>query len=60
MLLLSRRKNQSIRIGDIKVTVVDISENVIRLGIDAPRDVIVHREEIYQANKRGSDHNADE
>ena len=53
MLVLSRYKDQSIYIGDdIVVTVVDVRGDRIRLGIDAPSDVPVHREEIYEAIKR--------
>lgn len=49
MLLLQRRIGESIFIGDdIKVTVLDASPRQVRLGIQAPRDVAVHREEIYQ------------
>jgi len=49
MLVLSRRKGESVIIGDgIKVTVIDVRGDQIRLGIDAPRSVSVHREEIYQ------------
>ncbi len=49
MLILTRKIGESINIGnDIKVTVVSIEGGQARLGIDAPRDVIVHREEIYQ------------
>lgn len=59
MLVLSRYKDQSIYIGDdIVVTVVDVRGDRIRLGIDAPPNVPVHRREIYEAIKRenGGDH----
>lgn len=50
MLVLSRRKDETIMIGDnIEITVVDIRGDTIRLGIQAPRDVSVHRKEIYEA-----------
>jgi carbon storage regulator len=50
MLVLSRKVNQSIVInGNITVTVVDIRGDNVRVGIQAPRDVSVHREEILQA-----------
>jgi carbon storage regulator len=50
MLILSRRPGESLTIGDnITVTVVSINGNQIRLGIDAPRDVRVLRDEIYKA-----------
>ena len=53
MLVLSRYKDQSIYIGDdIVVTIVDVRGDRIRLGIDAPPDVPVHRQEIYEAIKR--------
>ncbi|MCU9949831.1 carbon storage regulator CsrA [Pseudomonas sp. PDM13] len=49
MLLLSRRIGETIEIGeDIKITIAGIQGNQVRIGIDAPRDVPVHREEIAQ------------
>lgn len=48
MLVLARARDQSIIIGDdIKITVVEVRGNKVRLGIDAPLGVSVHREEIY-------------
>ncbi|RMF90860.1 MAG: carbon storage regulator [Nitrospinota bacterium] len=48
MLVLTRRLGESITIGDhIKVTVVAIKGNQVKLGIEAPPDTMVHREEIY-------------
>jgi carbon storage regulator len=53
MLVLSRQRNESIIIGnDIVITVVDIRGDKVRLGINAPNTVSVHREEIYQAIQR--------
>lgn len=50
MLVLTRKKGQSIHIGDdIRVVVLDVSGDTIRLGIEAPRAVSVHRSEVYQA-----------
>ena len=50
MLVLSRKKNESIVINnDITVTVVEIRGDKVRLGIVAPKDVAVHREEVYEA-----------
>ena len=50
MLVLSRKKNESIIINDnITVTVIENRGDKIRLGIDAPRDVTVHRQEVYEA-----------
>ncbi|MCL5261536.1 MAG: carbon storage regulator CsrA [Gammaproteobacteria bacterium] len=49
MLILTRRIGEAIVIGDnIKVTVLNIKGCQIRIGVDAPKDVAVHREEIYQ------------
>ncbi len=53
MLVLSRYKDQSIYIGDdIVVTIVDVRGDRIRLGIEAPSTVPVHRQEIYEAIRR--------
>ena len=50
MLVLSRKKDEVIVIGDdIKIAVVDICGNKVRLGITAPRTVSVHRKEVYEA-----------
>jgi carbon storage regulator len=50
MLVLSRKKNESIIINDnITVTVVEIRGDKVRLGIDAPKEVTVHRREVYEA-----------
>ena len=48
MLLLTRRPGETIRIGsDVVVTVLGVNGQQVRLGIEAPRDVTVHREEVY-------------
>jgi carbon storage regulator len=53
MLVLSRKKDEKIVIGDdISIMVVEIRGDKVRLGIDAPRDVSVHRREVYEAIKR--------
>ena len=53
MLVLSRHRDESIMIGDdIVVTVVDIRGDKVRLGIDAPIQIPVHRQEIYDAIQR--------
>ncbi len=50
MLILSRRPKESIRIGDsIVVTVLEVRGDHVRVGIGAPRDVEVHRQEVYEA-----------
>lgn len=52
MLILTRKKNEVLRIGDdILVTVVDIQGDQVRLGISAPRDIQILRQELYQAVK---------
>ena len=49
MLVLTRRTGEKIRLGkDIAITVVAVNGNQVRLGIGAPRDIQVHREEIHQ------------
>jgi len=58
MLVLSRKKNESIIINDnITVTVIEIRGDKVRLGIEAPKDVSVHRREVYEAiqNSRSPD-----
>lgn len=48
MLVLSRKLNESVMIGDdVEVVVLDVKEGVVKLGIKAPREVSVHRQEIY-------------
>ncbi len=53
MLVLSRQRDESIMIGDnIVVTIVDIRGDKVRLGINAPTEIPVHRQEIYEAIQR--------
>jgi carbon storage regulator len=53
MLVLSRQRDETIMIGDdIEITVVDIRGEKVRLGINAPPHVAVHRKEVYEAIKR--------
>lgn len=53
MLVLSRQRDESIIIGDnIVITIVDIRGDKVRLGIDAPKEVPVHRQEVYEAIQR--------
>lgn len=53
MLVLSRKKDEKIIIGDnITVMVIEIRGDKVRLGIDAPKEVSVHRQEVYEAIQR--------
>lgn len=53
MLVLSRKKNESIVIDErIVITVIEIRGDKVRLGIEAPRDVAIHRHEIFESLKR--------
>jgi len=58
MLVLSRKKDESIIINDhIRVTVVEIRGDKVRLGIEAPKDITVHRREVYEAIQNQKAHN---
>lgn len=53
MLVLSRKKNESIIINDdIRIVVVEIRGDKVKLGVEADREIPVHRSEVYQAIKR--------
>ena len=53
MLILTRKAGESIRIGpDIKVQVLEVKGNQIRIGVDAPRSIAVHREEVFEQIRR--------
>lgn len=53
MLVLSRGRDESIMVGDnVEITIVEIRGDKVRLGIDAPKEVPVHRREVYDAIKR--------
>jgi len=62
VLVISRKKNEVINIGDnITITIVDVRGDNVRIGIEAPKDVSVHREEVYLAiaAEKAKDHLAD-
>jgi len=53
MLVLSRQKDESIMIGDdVEICIVDVRGDKVRLGITAPKEIPVHRMEVYQAIQR--------
>ena len=56
MLILTRRTGEALMIGDnVSITVLGVKGNQVRLGIDAPKDVSVHREEIFKKIQDGSE-----
>ena len=61
MLVLSRQKDESIIIGDdVEITIVDVRGDKVRLGINAPRSISVHRKEVYEAIQREKEQKAKE
>jgi carbon storage regulator len=61
MLILTRRVGETLMIGDeVTVTVLGVKGNQVRIGVNAPRDVSVHREEIYDRIKRENGEGAPE
>jgi carbon storage regulator len=58
MLVLSRKKNESIIINDdITIVVVEIRGDKVRLGVEAPKEIPVHRNEVYEAIRRNQSAN---
>jgi carbon storage regulator len=56
MLILARRVGQTLMVGsDVTVTILGVKANQVRIGIDAPKNVAVHREEIYERIRREQD-----
>ena len=61
MLILTRRVGETLMIGDeITVTVLGVKGNQVRIGVNAPKDVAVHREEIYEKIQEEQDSSPDE
>jgi carbon storage regulator len=53
MVIISRKKNESLVIGDnITVTVIEIREDKVRLGVECPKEMSLHRKEVYEAMHR--------
>lgn len=58
MLILTRKAGETVLIGDdISITVLNIRGNQVKIGIEAPKDVTVHREEIYERIKLAAEDN---
>lgn len=61
MLVLNRKRNESIKIGDdVEVMIVDIRGGKVRIGIEAPKHMPVHRREVYDAIQREKEGTSDE
>ena len=61
MLILTRKVGESVLIGDdISITVLSVRGNQVKLGVQAPKEVSVHREEIYQRILQSKDEHKDE
>lgn len=53
MLILTRRIGETLMVGDdVEVTVLGVNGNQVRIGVEAPKDIAVHREEVYQRIQR--------
>ncbi|OOF46230.1 carbon storage regulator CsrA [Rodentibacter trehalosifermentans] len=61
MLILTRKVGESVLIGDdISITVLSVRGNQVKLGVQAPKEVSVHREEIYQRIKQAQDESSND
>ena len=60
MLILTRKIGESLMVGDdVTVTVLEVNGGQVRIGIKAPRDIAVHREEVFDRIQDGVDHSED-
>ena len=59
MLILTRKSGESLMIGDISVTVLGVKGNQVRIGINAPKDIAVHREEIFDKIQEDTEESGD-
>ncbi|MCK5616428.1 carbon storage regulator CsrA [Candidatus Pacearchaeota archaeon] len=60
MLIFTRRENESFMIGDdTKITILTIKGHQVRIGVDAPKDIPVHREEIFERIKKDGNKNTE-
>ena len=60
MLILTRKIGESLMVGDdVTVTVLEVNGGQVRIGIKAPRDIAVHREEVFDRIQEGVDHGED-
>ena len=60
MLILTRRVGETVMVGDeVTVTVLGVKGNQVRIGVNAPKEVAVHREEIYERIKREQEGNSE-
>lgn len=61
MLILTRKIGESLIIGDdVEITVLSVRGNQVKLGVNAPKEIAVHRQEIYERIKAAEDGSADE